>query len=588
MNAQQYSDTEVKTAYTYNFGKFIEWENEKDIDTFRIGVYGKDTTIFYNIKKLVKIRLLKEKPLLVFHFTKLNNISDVHILYINKENNFEIAEIFKKIHGNNTLLVTDQCKEQKSVMINFLSIKEETIQFEINKKNITDENLTLSPEILLIGGTEIDIRELYKEKEKELQTEKEKVEQREIEIKKQNEKLQELSLNIKEKNKEINKQQDFISEQNKEIEEQKIRLEKLLGEITEKQEKLDSKIKILEKQEKEINSKQEDIDKQKKEFETQNNILKSKKDTIISHQNKIKNQESILNKQLTKIKIQRLLLYLFIAFIILISGLVFFIFRGYKIKKETNKKLEEKNAAITKQNVLIYQQKEEIQAQAEELRKLSIVASETDNAIIIMDANGSIEYINKGFTRLYGYTLDQLIEEKGDNLISSSANPDIKDIFDKCIRDKKSIIYESLTKCKSGEKIWAQTTITPILDEFDNIVKLIAIDSDITKLKEAEDEILKKNEEILTQNDELEIHRNHLEKLVKERTSELEKAKVKAEESDRLKSAFLTNMSHEIRTPMNAIMGLTELALKTDLDLRQKDYLKKNKIFKHITPWDNQ
>ena len=84
--------------------------------------------------------------------------------------------------------------------------------------------------------------------------------------------------------------------------------------------------------------------------------------------------------------------------------------------------------------------------------------------------------------------------------------------------------------------IWTQTTVTPILDESDNIVKLIAIDSDITELKEAENEILKKNEEILAQNDELEIHRNHLEKLVKERTDELEKAKDKAEESDRLKS----------------------------------------------------
>ena len=71
-------------------------------------------------------------------------------------------------------------------------------------------------------------------------------------------------------------------------------------------------------------------------------------------------------------------------------------------------------------------------------------------------------------------------------------------------------------------------------------------------------------EEISSQNAELARHRNHLELLVQERTSELEKAMKKAEESDRLKSTFLANMSHEIRTPMNAIVGFSSL-LKSKL-----------------------
>ena len=61
------------------------------------------------------------------------------------------------------------------------------------------------------------------------------------------------------------------------------------------------------------------------------------------------------------------------------------------------------------------------------------------------------------------------------------------------------------------------------------------------------------------QNEELSKHKDHLELLVKERTSEFLRAKEKAEESDRLKTAFLNNMSHEIRTPLNAIMGFSEI-----------------------------
>jgi PAS domain S-box-containing protein len=111
-----------------------------------------------------------------------------------------------------------------------------------------------------------------------------------------------------------------------------------------------------------------------------------------------------------------------------------------------------------------------------------------------------------------------------------------------------------------GHRTWARTSKVPLRDRRGEIIGTMGISHDITSRKLAEQEVARKAEELARTN-------AALEQLAKE-----------AKAASRAKSDFLANMSHEIRTPMNGIIGMTDLALETELTSEQRDYIETVKL----------
>lgn len=144
----------------------------------------------------------------------------------------------------------------------------------------------------------------------------------------------------------------------------------------------------------------------------------------------------------------------------------------------------------------LQKQKEEIELKSHELERLSMVARKTDNAIMIMDAYGNIQWVNDCFTRIYKYTYEEFIKKRGTNIIQTSFNPNIKSTLEKCITSKKSVYYEALNVTFDGKEVWTQTTLTPVLNNEGEITHLLTIDSDVTLRKEYEIRITKQSQDI--------------------------------------------------------------------------------------------
>jgi PAS domain S-box-containing protein len=115
-------------------------------------------------------------------------------------------------------------------------------------------------------------------------------------------------------------------------------------------------------------------------------------------------------------------------------------------------------------------------------------------------------------------------------------------VFQECINTGNEQSIDLLYTSRWDKTAWLSAYIFPLKNNNNEVSSVFTIMEDITSRKKAEQEIIK--------------------------------AKERAEESDRLKSAFLANMSHEIRTPMNGILGFTDLLKDPDLsDKVQQQYI---------------
>ncbi|MEW6469267.1 MAG: two-component regulator propeller domain-containing protein [Bacteroidota bacterium] len=157
-------------------------------------------------------------------------------------------------------------------------------------------------------------------------------------------------------------------------------------------------------------------------------------------------------------------------------------------------------AGLRREKLLLAQKVKERTLELEEinreLEKLSLVASKTDNAVLIADPEGIIEWTNEGLKRMHSKKITSPANIYGKSLLELSSNPEIAKVLEKSKKQKISVSYEAESTNSEGRNFWVQSTLTPILDEKGDVSKIVIIDSDITARKEAEEIIREKNKDI--------------------------------------------------------------------------------------------
>ncbi len=397
--------------------------------------------------------------------------------------------------GKNVLIISDRSKQPQYSVINFLKFDATTSKrFSINKRLADTQRIKFTTQLLKLGGDREVLQAIYNETNKRLIAEQKKLEERKKEIEEKEKLLIEQVERIENQRDSIKSKENLITAKESELELQNNRLDSMSFEVLKQSEELGQNKAILEAQTENI-YKQREFAKNLREQVIKDSIAAKEFEAELAQ------REEQLGISETRGDFLQNIVYFAIGAGILFVFLLIIIVNSYMNKQKVNNQLSEQYVAINAQKDEIQIQSKQLEMANVELEKLSLVASETDNAVVIMDVRGNFEWVNAGFTRMYGYTLQLLKNELHDNIIGASGNEEVERVINEIINTKQTGSYQNLNKTRSGGEIWAQTTITPILNENNEVIKLISIDTDITVEKKSEIEIRKQKDQIEFQNE---------------------------------------------------------------------------------------
>lgn len=190
---------------------------------------------------------------------------------------------------------------------------------------------------------------------------------------------------------------------------------------------------------------------------------------------------------------------------------------------------------IKQASIVIERLKTQVDLRARE-QQFKTLFEHASDGIFIHDLNGQILEINEIACAKLGYSKEEMLQMTFREIHKSGYVEVFQDKL-KMLTEDNTVFAETVQLAKDGKEI--PTELNARMINFKNKTVFLSVARDITDRKRTELDLLR--------------------------------AKDKAEESDRLKSAFLANMSHEIRTPMNAIIGFSDLLDNSDLDSERRN-----------------
>ena len=328
--AQQGFTDETRAIYILDISRYVLFnDSTHDREQFIITVLDDDSNLYFELDKQAKTRKrIQGKPIVIRVCTDIEDLQPGQVVFVNREDGFDIDEVIKKIRGSNTLLISEDYPFRSS-MINFVVIDGEP-RFEANEELITQEGLSVN-ELFLAQAikTREDWESLYVVTEGELKIEKGITEKQRLQIEQQQAQIHEQELLIA-------NNRETLEMLRSEIEDREAEIEEKTGVLNRQEAEIASKNRTIETQVREVSQQQTILAEQEERISTIEEDISLKEEAIARNEEEIRRQDEKIVWQAEAIQKQRMIILAVGVALLLLFGLVYFIWRNYQNKKKAN------------------------------------------------------------------------------------------------------------------------------------------------------------------------------------------------------------------------------------------------------------
>lgn len=379
-NAQVLERHKLVVAQVNAYTKNIGWPTElQQYDFYVITNRSEIEKEFINLSK----RKLNGKEISVTSSTSFTIPKGADVVFVSPEFNEVIPSIFNQIKRTPILLISDGYTDQRFVMINIIN-QDNNLSFEINKANILNQGLSILPNMLLLGGTELDVAQLYRQSQDSLRMLESTISQLENRYDSLQQNIEATQKIIREQNTMISFQTKEISVKQETINEQSQSLDSIINQFDVSGKKLDSIARVISERESKLSDLQSEIHEQSNQIASSNRILRQQTDQIERQEFAIKRQESKLKETESVVDSQKSILLFVVLVLILIAVGVFLLYRAYEARKRDASKLKQQKEELSKLIDELNQTQTQL-VQSEKMASLGVltagIAHEINNAI---------------------------------------------------------------------------------------------------------------------------------------------------------------------------------------------------------------
>jgi signal transduction histidine kinase len=351
LSAAQMERSEIVAAYVYRLAERIYWPNENRIQEYHIHIIDSNDDVSDSLRAKFGGNKLHDKTFRVTRSANKVVPEGTHVVYISKKFDSAYPEIFRQLEGRSTLLISDNMGDKRIAMINLLETADKQIRFEINKANIINQNLGIQPDIILLGGNEIDVARLYREGQSSLREQAAQILSQKKMVAEEQVRLQQAVAKGEQQQRLIEQQQHRIA-----VEEQ--RFAELEKSSSKQQALINEQLGIAELERSKYQKLTEEISQREADLKQQEKKIKERAAILSEQDEKIVRQQLILDDQSKTISEQRRTLYALAATIVVVVLLTLMLLFSYRQKRDANIRLTEKRVQLEEAALQLVEAKE--------------------------------------------------------------------------------------------------------------------------------------------------------------------------------------------------------------------------------------